>query len=59
MATKSMLKSINIKNRSQAKKLVNALEHAQVNRGKKVIMNRSVVEVKKEDLAKLFKDYKG
>ena len=54
-----MLKSINIKNRSQAKKLVNALEHAQVNRGKKVIMNRSVVEVKKEDLAKLFKDYKG
>ena len=44
--------------RKQAKKLLHALEHAQTNRGKEVMINRSVVEVKKEDLAKFFKNYK-
>ena len=53
-----MLKTINIRSRKQAKKLLHALEHAQTNRGKEVMINRSVVEVKKEDLAKFFKNYK-
>ena len=54
MATQSVLKSVNIKGRSQVRMFVNALEKAEASRGKKVEMSRSVYEVKDEDKLKDF-----
>lgn len=54
MATQSVLKSVNIKGRSQVRMFVNALEKAEASRGKRVEMSRSVYEVKDEDKLKDF-----
>lgn len=53
MATKSFLKNINIKNYHQAKKLADALEHAEKHIGKEVTMKHSVTELR-GDKAKEF-----
>lgn len=50
MATKSFLKSINIKTAAQANKLVAALEKAEQIRGEEVKMSRAVHEVKREQV---------
>lgn len=55
MATKSMLKNVNIKGRAQTRALLHALEHAEQHRGKEVVMSRSVEEVRGDDVRKYFK----
>ena len=50
MATKSFLKNINIKTARQAYNLVEALEKAEKYHGESVKMQRSVSEVKPEEL---------
>ena len=46
MATKSILKNINIKKRSNVRDLVSALEHAEQHRGKEIVMSRPVNEAR-------------
>ncbi len=59
MATKSILKNINVRNRRQVRELVNALEHASEWHGKDVQMSRTVSELKdKEDIRKFFETVK-
>ncbi len=54
MATKSFLKSVNIKSRKQAKDFVKALEKAEkFSKQEKVIYNRSAYEVKHDEVAKV------
>ena len=50
MATKSFLKNINIKTARQAYNLVEALEKAEKYHGEPVKMQRSVSEVKPEEI---------
>lgn len=53
MATKSVLKNINIHARSDVRKLVNALEQVSEWHGKEPQMSRTVSELKnKEEIAK-------
>lgn len=53
MATKSILKNINIKGRKQTKQFLDALECAQSHKGKAVTMTRAVNEIK-GDKVKVF-----
>lgn len=48
MATKSFLKNVNIKGRSQTRKFLDALEYAEQHRGKEVVMSRPVTELRGE-----------
>lgn len=57
MATKSISKNINIKGRTQVKKLVDALEHAHQHRGKTVTMSKAVTEVKGDKVNEFFVNY--
>lgn len=57
MATKSILKNVNIKGRKQTQRLVGALEHAQQHKGKNVAMNRTVSEAKGDEIVGLFANY--
>ena len=59
MATKSIIKNVNIKGRKQISQLVSALEHAHEYRGEEVIMTRAVSEVKGEKINKFFENYIG
>lgn len=55
MATKSILKNINIHKREQVRKLVNALEQASEWHGQEIQMSRTVSELKsKDEIAKFF-----
>lgn len=54
MATKSILKTIHIKDRKSAVALVNALENAHGKAEKEVTMSRSYSEASKEDIQKMF-----
>lgn len=54
MATKSILKNINIKGRKQTKQFVDALEHAQQHKGKEVTMTRTVNEIKGDKVKAFF-----
>lgn len=56
MATKSIYKSIHLKNRALCRGLVNALESAQNKKSKEVVMTKKVREVKGDELKKLFGD---
>jgi len=55
MATKSIYKNINIKDKKLAKGLVNALEHTSFNAGKDIQLTKAVKELKKSDLRNYFK----
>ncbi len=57
MATKSILKNVNIKGRRQVKRLVEALEHAQQHKGKHVSMSRAVTEIKADKVNDFLSDY--
>ena len=57
MATKSIIKNVNIKGRKQISQLVSALEHAHEYRGEEVIMTRAVSEVNGEKINKFFENY--
>ena len=56
MATKSILKNVDIKDKKLGKSLVVALEHAAGKSSKKIIMNRSYKDIHGEDIKKVFGD---
>lgn len=58
MATKSILKSVNIKNRKSALGLVNALENASGKHAKPVARSKSFSDASREDIRKMFGDSK-
>jgi len=58
MATKSILKNINIKGRNQTLRLVKALEQAEKHHGEPVEMSRTVDTVKKDDILDFFNKVK-
>lgn len=54
MATKSILKNIDIKDKNMCRLLVNALENAQEKKSVEVKMSKPVWEVKRDDIKKIF-----
>lgn len=54
MATKSILKTINIKDKKTALSLVNALENASGKSSKPVVNSRSFSDVNRDDLRLMF-----
>lgn len=54
MATKSILKTVHIKGKRQARSLVNALENASGKAAKDVEMSRGYSEASREDIHKMF-----
>lgn len=54
MATKSILKSVNIKGHKRVGQLADALEYAERHRGQEVVMSRAVYEVKGDKLKDFF-----
>lgn len=54
MATKSILKTVNIKNRQDCISLVNALEHAKDKKAQDVVMSRAYKVATKDDVLKIF-----
>lgn len=54
MATKSILKTVDIRTERSAKRLANALEHAKGKSAKPVELSRSVYTASAEDVRKLF-----
>lgn len=57
MATKSILKNINITKRHSAKALLSALENAKANPGQEVTYQRPYKELKKDDIKMLFEEH--
>lgn len=57
MATKSILKSINIKEKSLGRNFVIALEKAQDKEFKEVKLSRNCSDVKREDIKNLFRSF--
>ncbi len=57
MATKSILKNINVRGREQVSRLVDAMEKAEAWRGKEVQLDRPVVEITKDKMESFFADY--
>jgi len=58
MATKSILKNVQINKKDMAKSLVSALDNAEKKSSKDVILNRALDEVKGKDIKVLFGDSK-
>lgn len=56
MATKSIMKSITIRDKRLRRDLVNALENAKKKKSKEVQLSRTCMEVTGEDIAELFGD---
>lgn len=54
MATKSILKDIEIKDKKLAKSFIMALEHAEKKSGKKVEYNQKVIDIRKDQIDCLF-----
>lgn len=54
MATSSFFRHIEIKTSKQARKLVEALEQAEREHGKKTVLRYPVIEVKREHVKDLF-----
>ena len=54
MATKSILKTIHIKDSRAARQLANALEYAAERPAKEVTMSKIVTEAGREDIRKMF-----
>ena len=57
MATKSILKTIHIKNQKSALALVNALENANGKAKKRVSMTRSYSDASREEIKKIFGEH--
>jgi len=55
MATKSILKTIQIDSKSTANKLLTALVHAENKKSKEVVLSRTFEEVKPENIKQMFK----
>lgn len=56
MATKSILKTITIKDKSASRSLINALEHADEKAAKEVSYSKSVRTADREQVQKMFGD---
>ena len=54
MATKSILKSINIKSNSSARKLASALEQSKNKKAETVVQSRAYVYASKADIQEMF-----
>lgn len=54
MATKSIYKSVSIKNRSLGNGLVSALENAKNKKAKQVLISKKVVDIKKDKIREIF-----
>ncbi len=54
MATKSILKNINIRNKNLCRNFVNALENAEGKKAKEVVLSRSCTEIKGEIIKEIF-----
>ena len=54
MATKSILKSIQIKDKKSAARLANALENASDKKAKDIKHNRSFSDASRDDIRKMF-----
>lgn len=54
MATSSFFRHIEIKTSKQVRKLIEALEQAERERGKKTVLRYPVIEVKREHVKDLF-----
>lgn len=54
MATKSVLKNIDIKNRGSALALVNALENAKGKHARHVVKTRTFSDANREEIRKMF-----
>lgn len=54
MATKSILKEVQIKDKASARKLVSALENAGNAKSKRVTVSRTVSTATKEDIRRMF-----
>lgn len=54
MATKSIIKNIDIRDRKLCRTFVSALENAQGKKGKDVTLSRSFTEVRGEKIKELF-----
>ncbi len=56
MATKSILKNIDIKDRRMGRAIISALENAEGKKSKQVIMSRTFKEIKGDKIKSLFGD---
>lgn len=56
MATKSIYKNINLKNKIQVKELIFALEKSINKQAKKVQISKSVKEIKDNNIKKIFEN---
>ena len=56
MATSSIMKSVNVKNKKNVRRLLNALESTTTEKGKKVVISKSVTELSAESVSKIFGD---
>lgn len=56
MATKSVLKNVQIKNRAAARNLIRALENAHKKSAKPVECNRTFKDASREEIRKMFGD---
>ena len=54
MATVSILKNVDIRDKEQAKKLVYALEHAKGKKSKKVVLSKTVKEIDRDMIKSIF-----
>ncbi len=54
MATKSILKDINIRDKQLAKRFVNALENAENMKSKEVLMSKNVNNITKSQIKMIF-----
>lgn len=59
MATKSILKNVQIKNRESATALVKALERAQSKRSQKSVQSRAFSDASREDIREMFGEKNG
>lgn len=56
MATKSIYKNVNLKNKTLTRGLILALENAMDKQEKEVQISKSVKEIKKNDIMRIFGD---
>ena len=54
VATKSVLKSVRIKDKTSAYRLVNTLEHAEGKRSKVVMHSRTFSDASRDEIRKMF-----
>jgi len=54
MATKSILKTVHIKHKKSALRLVNALENASGKRSKPIVVSKAHTDASKEEIKRMF-----